>query len=264
LFTGWWTVTGFLFFGATLLMSVVTLHTQVFSGFLSVLMNSMAQKMIEKTGNHWSSLGRCFLIGVACTFPLAFAGFFFWKGDEVAGIVCLFFVTLILYVTLSDTAFLFLFHFFEERQFVPDQFVASMRIWLGRLVHIFIAASVFYWLNTGLLVWSQYIAKQDAQHALDVFQIEFYTHCEASLKVPYEACVDLRWSESQHVAHCYDLYTIRSNATLFDQPELVELCIRAQQWDVGSRKQRVFVDYQRAMSTSNPFIRNPLQTTVAS
>jgi len=37
----------------------------------------------------------------------------------------------------------------------------------------------------------------------------------------------------------------------------VELCIRAQQWDVGARKQRVFRVYQHAMMATNPFIRNP-------
>jgi len=223
-------------------------------------MNYIAQYSLAKAGNGWVVIGRWFLFSISATFPLAFAGFFYWNQEIATSLCCLALCLVLLFIACSDIAILNLFHTFDAtREFVPIQFRASLRGWSNRLVHIFIAAAVFYWFNTGLFYWNQVNTLQDAHHNLNVFEIDLCKNCRKSLVVPYEACIRGLKQDPLRVQYCNETYTFQSNCSLSEYSPLVELCLDEFQYDLREQRDRLQLAYNQSMQTINPFVRNPFR-----
>jgi hypothetical protein len=258
LWDSWTTISSVLLFGTTLCVSLVTLQAKVISGLIGILINSLAAKTDEFVGDTWVSIGRGFLLCLVGTFPSAFAGYHYYEGDSALALVWATVAVTLCGLTFSRSVFGTVAAFFQQSGHVPDGFFPTLRSVFSRSVHLFISACVLYWLNTTVFLWNQTITKADAKHDLDLFTGEFQYNCEASLKIPFHACVDAQWQNTDHVQHCHDLYTIRKDIPLFDQPLLVSNCTGAQQWGMQARLDALRIKYINATHPLNPFGRNPL------
>jgi hypothetical protein len=244
LFESWKTITGFLFFGLALTLSTAILQSRVITGLLGVLMTFVSSSFASQGGDRWIFVARVLFAGVAATFPLAFAGYFYCEENFVFAAGCLCLSVVFVVVAFWDAALRSIGNFFKDNDFVPDRLMHQIQSACAELVYVLVTAALFYWINTSMLLWSQMNAKVDARRAFNIFQMEFTANCIDTLDE----------------FHKYSDYApLQTNMSLMEQPLVVDLCLDLQQWDVRARYNKARLDYTAAMNVTNPFLRNPFR-----